>query len=523
MLRIKLLVLVLFFASPLLLSAQSNSYSGDPKLDAIINDYIDASNNYDDDRYQTTTESLESLKEYAARHPKSSQALLYIGRIFDRLSNPNMGLVEDANLLKAYFDSSIQFYKAAYKLNPDLKEKEHGFSIPQLISHSYALLGVQEYQKGNLAEAKKRLQMAKDEGGFSPALLALGRAYLESCDLNAILLVHGDDDTFPLYYLQLVEKFRTDVSIVNTSLLNVKEYAQRIHDGVKGVVAPVRFEMPTSEEWDYTKRDELDSITAVIQPSAQGLARLQQMGFGSEELQPVTLFSAGGGILTNDVKIVLNILKANAWERPVYTGENGSSYASIAALGRHEGVAIQILPFHKSAGENMLMDNWIDANKEARILTNPTFLNAVKMDHTVASPRATAIMELARLFAKASDPSIQRVALQTLLDFDVTTMSPFEYSFFILALESSAEDRQLGKFRNLIATLPAAVDKPSSRTVLDKLLLFILYNELGECPKAKKIAAQLDKAVDRTQDDWERAMISRTKSFYETSPCLPGK
>lgn len=82
----------------------------------------------------------------------------------------------------------------------------------------------------------------------------LARNYLESCEPNAILFTHADNDTYPLWYCQEVEGIRRDVRVVVMPYLSAEWYIAQVQRKIynnDGLKMSVPLEKYQSGQLDY--------------------------------------------------------------------------------------------------------------------------------------------------------------------------------------------------------------------------------------------------------------------------------
>ncbi|NBC86678.1 MAG: hypothetical protein GVY25_10855 [Bacteroidetes bacterium] len=83
-------------------------------------------------------------------------------------------------------------------------------------------------QQGDTSAAERAIERLHDLQFFTPPVHTMARWILATVPPDALLLTNGDADTYPLLGLQQVGGRRTDVAIVNASLLNLPGYVEYV-------------------------------------------------------------------------------------------------------------------------------------------------------------------------------------------------------------------------------------------------------------------------------------------------------
>lgn len=228
----------------------------------------------------------------------------------------------------------------------------------------------------------------------------IARNYLNSCDKDAIIFTVGDNDTFPLWYVQDVEGVREDVRIVNMMLFNMDWYVDQMrwqnYDS-----KPLPFSLPQNKykagtnNSIYVRENErwanLDNILTIVKsddprtkiPLRSGekvdYIPTHKLILPVDSLEVIsngTIKSQDAHRIVKEIRFQLkpndqilkgglgqlDILASNEWKRPVYYTSGGfDGSMGFEEYYRTEGLAYRVVPV-QTPYESILAMGWIDTD-----------------------------------------------------------------------------------------------------------------------------------------------------------------
>lgn len=221
----------------------------------------------------------------------------------------------------------------------------------------------------------------------------IAKNYLDSCEKNAVLFTNGDNDTFPLWYLQEVEGYRTDVRIVNLTLGSTDWFIDMIRRQAYDDGLPVKLTMekddyrqgtrdylPIAERTKSEAHINIDQIVAFALDERQATtmgngkkmnyiptrkfrlpvdsAKVVSNGtvkpdYASRVVDAIEWEVKGGYVLKSEL-LMLDILANNNWERPIYYANTmpRDSYFGLQKYMQHEGFTYRLVPYEVKNDRN---------------------------------------------------------------------------------------------------------------------------------------------------------------------------
>lgn len=206
---------------------------------------------------------------------------------------------------------------------------------------------------------------------------------LTSVAEDSILFTYGDNDTYPLWYLQNVEGVRPDVRVVNLSLLGTPWYAKQLKEpALDSAPVPMSFSDERIEQLDYrpwsakemrlpVQKSDLLSHQPALKTAITEEHPLEQPM--SWRLQGRTVGKQRA--LSRTDQVVYDILRTNAeqgWKRPVYFAVTTppSARLDLAPYLQLEGLAQRMVPIRHEAPGGRVVPGLTEAPFRDFQLTN---------------------------------------------------------------------------------------------------------------------------------------------------------
>ncbi len=194
-----------------------------------------------------------------------------------------------------------------------------------------------------------------------------GYNILVSCEPDAILFTNGDNDTFPLWYLQEVEDFRQDVRVVNLSLLNTDWYnLQMKHEGVT-----IPYEYSDDHIKSLCGRD-MASVKNRMIP-AEGLD-FKAAGL-TWTIPPYLKYNEEIGVLRAADIMAAKIIEWVNWSRPIYFAVTVAEENKVGVQDylTMEGMVYKLIKEKAPGGQVNVekLDDNIFKKYQYRLLSNP--------------------------------------------------------------------------------------------------------------------------------------------------------